>query len=116
MSAPFPSNSIARFARSALGRALLCACVLILALQLLGSRVHRHDAADLAADCVACQYAGQFTADLPATPPALLAAFLVVAYVLARLPRRAAVTPRRYLIPLRQPPPAASARFPLPRF
>jgi hypothetical protein len=116
MPTPFTSNRMLRLSRSALGRTLLCVCTLILAFQLLGARIHRHDAAELAPDCVACHYAGQFTADLPAAAPALLAVFLVLAYVLARLPRHAVVSPRRYLIPMRQAPPRADfALFPPPR-
>ena len=88
-----------------LRRVLGCLCALILALQLVGASFHDHDLSEQLSDCVSCQLASHSTADLPAASPQLLAIFLVIAYVLARLPRPAAVVLRRYLIPSRQAPP-----------
>jgi hypothetical protein len=65
---------------TALRRLLLCACALILALQLMGSSYHEHDLAEQLSDCVSCQAAAHATADLPAvsrapaTPCAVLPA------------------------------------------
>ena len=90
---------------TALRRLLLCACALILALQLIGSSYHDHDLAEQLSDCVSCQVAAHATADLPAVSPQLLAVFLAVVYLLARLPRPAPFYRRQYLIPSPQAPP-----------
>lgn len=90
---------------TALRRLLACACALILALQLIGTSFHDHDLAEQLSDCVSCQVAAQASADLPATPPQLLAIFLAVAFLLARLPRPAPFYRRQYLIPSPQAPP-----------
>ena len=92
-------------ARTLLRRVLLCLCALAMALQLVGSSFHDHDLSEQLSDCVSCQIASHSTADLPAASPQLLALFLVIAFVLARLPRPAPVVLRRYLIPSRQAPP-----------
>lgn len=84
---------------------LACLCALILALQLVGSSFHDHDLSEQLSDCVSCQVASHSTADLPAVSPQLLAIFLAIAFVIARLPRPAPLVLRRYLIPLRQAPP-----------
>jgi hypothetical protein len=88
-----------------LRRVLACLCALILALQLVGASFHDHDLSEQLSDCVSCQLASHSSADLPAASPQLLAIFLIIAYVLARLPRPAPVVLRRYLIPSRQAPP-----------
>jgi hypothetical protein len=89
-----------------LWRWLLALCAIVFALQVLASSSHSHDLADKLDDCVACQMASHFPADVPSTPPALLAIFLAVAYFLARQPSApAAIAPQRYLIPQRQAPP-----------
>lgn len=95
-----------RFTSASLRRLLLCVCSLVLVAQLMGVAFHEHDASEQVPDCVACQLASQPLADIPAVPPSLLAVFLAVAYILARLPQASAVVPRRYLIPARQGPPA----------
>lgn len=86
---------------------LLCLCTFVLALQLTGAACHDHDLADQLSDCVSCQLAAHYPADVPATPPALLAVFLFVAYALARLPRPVRRSARRYFIPSPQAPPPA---------
>lgn len=91
--------------RAPLRRVLACLCALILALQLVGATSHDHDLSEHLPDCVGCQIASHSTADLPAVSPQLLAVFLVIAFILARLPRPAPVVLRRYLIPSRQAPP-----------
>lgn len=93
-----------------LWRWLLAMCAIVFALQVLAASSHSHDLADQLDDCVACQMASHFPADLPGTPPALLAIFLAVAYLLARLPAAPArIATPRYLTPPRQaPPPIAS--------
>lgn len=91
-----------------LRQVVLCLCGLILALQLVGTSFHDHDLAEQLNDCVSCQLASQPALDLPAVDPQLLAVFLTVAYVLARLPRPVLVVLRRYLIPARQAPPRAA--------
>jgi hypothetical protein len=89
-----------------LWRWLLALCAIVFALQWLAASSHSHDLADKLDDCVACQMASHFPADVPSTPPALLAVFLAVAYFLARQPSApAAIAPQRYLIPQRQAPP-----------
>jgi hypothetical protein len=89
-----------------LWRWVLALCAIVFALQLLLASTHRHDLADQLDDCVACQVAAHFPADLPGTPPALLAIFIALAYLLARLPSApAAIALPRYLIPPRQAPP-----------
>ena len=88
-----------------LRRVLACLCALILALQLVGAAFHDHDLSEQLSDCVSCQIASHSSADLPAVSPQLLAIFLVIAFILARLPRPAPVVLRRYLIPSRQAPP-----------
>jgi len=98
-----------RFTSASLRRLLLCICSLALVLQLIGVAFHEHDTSEQVPDCVACQIASQSLGDVPAVPAALLAVFLVVAYVLARQPQALAVIPRRYLIPARQAPPARPA-------
>lgn len=90
---------------SALRRLLVCACALILALQLVGTSFHDHDLAEQLSDCVSCQVASHAKADLPAVSPQLLAIFLAIAYLLARLPRPAPIQRRQYLIPMPQAPP-----------
>ena len=93
-----------------LWRCLLALCAIVFALQLLAASSHSHDLADKLDDCVACQMAHHFPADLPGTPPALLAIFLAVAYLLARLPAAPAWFPApRYLIPPRQAPPCIAS-------
>ncbi|XLZ72392.1 hypothetical protein ABT364_10640 [Massilia sp. SR12] len=87
-------------------RLVLALCALVFALQMLSASTHKHDLAEKIDDCVACQMSSHFPADLPATPPALLAVFLAVAYLLARLPSAPAfVASPRYLIPPRHAPP-----------
>lgn len=88
-----------------LRRVLACLCALILALQLVGAAFHDHHLAEQLSDCVSCQLASHSTADLPSAPPQLLAIFLAIAFVIARLPRPVPVVLRRYLIPCRQAPP-----------
>lgn len=92
-------------ARTLLRRVLLCLCALAMALQLVGSSFHDHDLADQLSDCVSCHVAAHSQAAIPAAPPEVLAVFLAVAFILARLPRPVAVVLRRYLIPSRQAPP-----------
>lgn len=91
--------------RASVRRVLACLCALVLALQLVGASFHDHDLSEQLSDCVSCQIASHSTADLPAVPPQLLAIFLAIAFVIARLPRPAPVVLRRYLIPARQAPP-----------
>jgi len=87
-------------------RWLLTLCAIVFALQLLAASSHGHDLADQLDDCVACQMASHYPADVPSTPPALLAVFLAIAYFLARQPSAPAlIAPQRYLIPQRQAPP-----------
>lgn len=89
-----------------LWRLVLAVCAVVFVLQMLAAASHAHDAADKLDDCVACQMSAHFPADLPSTPPALLAVFLAVVYLLARLPAApAAFAAPRYLIPPRQAPP-----------
>ncbi len=91
-------------------RLVLALCAFVFALQMLAASTHKHDIAEKFDDCVACQLSSHFPADLPATPPALLAVFLAVAYLLARLPSAPAfVASPRYLIPPRQAPPCIAA-------
>lgn len=87
----------------------LCTIVFILQLSSAFSS-HEHDFADEVADCVSCHIGSNIAVAMPAAPPAILAVFLVVAYLVARRPEYVSVTPRRYLIPPRQAPPA---HFPL---
>ena len=94
-----------RHTQSALRRVVLWLCTLVLALQLIGAAFHHHEPADVVPDCVSCQIAGQFLADVPGTPATVLAVLLVVAYVLALRPSLPAVVVLRYLIPARQAPP-----------
>lgn len=96
-----------RVAGSALRRVLLGICAIVLALQLIGSAFHQHDAADIVPDCVSCQIAGQLLADVPGAPATVLAVLLVVAYLLALRPVLPDVVVLRYLIPARQAPPRA---------
>lgn len=103
MSPSLPARQ--QLARTLLRRVLLCLCALAMALQLIGTSFHDHDLADQLSDCVSCHVASHSQAAIPATPPEVLAVFLAIAYVLARLPRPAAVVLRRYLIPSRQAPP-----------
>lgn len=91
--------------RSFLTRALLCVFGLLFALQLIGAAAHQHELTDTLPDCAICHVAGHATADLPAAPPAILAVFLALAYVLARLPIRRFFAAPSYLIPSRQAPP-----------
>jgi hypothetical protein len=89
-----------------LWRWMLALCAIVFALQMLAASSHSHDLAEKIDDCVACHVASHFPADLPGTPPALLAVFLAVAYLLARLPAAPArIVPPSYLIPPRQAPP-----------
>ena len=86
-------------------RVILCLCALVMALQLVSSSFHDHDLADQLSDCVSCHVSSHSHAALPSVAPELLATFLAVAYLIARLPRPALVVLRRYLIPARQAPP-----------
>lgn len=87
-------------------KAFVWLCTIVLVLQLSGAFFsHNHDVADDVADCVSCQLGSNKAAALPAAPPAILAIFLVVAYLVARRPEYVSITPRRYLIPQRQAPP-----------
>ncbi len=95
-----------RFTKARLYRAALWLCVLVMLVQMTLAYSHRHDTIDEMADCVVCHMSGGKAAPLPAAPPALLAVFLVIAYLAARRPDYVSVTPRRYLIPPRQAPPA----------
>lgn len=88
-----------------LARVVLFVCSVLLAIQLVGASFHDHDTADQLSDCISCQIAQHAITDLPAVDPVLLATFLAVAYVLARVPRPIPVVLRRYLIPTRQAPP-----------
>ena len=93
-----------------LWRWMLALCAVVFALQVLAAATYSHDLADKLDDCVACQMASHFPADLPGTPPALLAIFLAVAYLLARLPAAPAwFAASRYLIPPRQAPPCIAS-------
>ena len=96
--------------RPRLAKALLWMAAIILALQLIGSAFHKHDLANESHDCVSCQIASHFPADLPAVNAVLQAIFLVVAYRIALLPRYVYVAGQSYLIPPRQAPP----RFTVP--
>lgn len=91
--------------RAPLRRVLACLCALILALQMVGAAFHEHEMSEQMSDCVSCHLSSHSTAALPSAPPQVLALFLAVAYLLARLPRPLPVTLRRYLIPPRQAPP-----------
>jgi len=91
--------------RASLRRILLVLCALTLSLQLIGSGFHHHDLDEQLSDCVSCHVTSHANAALPAAPPLLLAVFLAVAYVLARLPRPPLVVLRQYLIPSPQAPP-----------
>ena len=102
------NQMIARLRSAPLRRALLGVCTLVLALQLISAGFHRHDAAEPLGDCAICQMAAHLPADIPGAAPALLAVFLVVAYLLARLPRDASIVAPRYLFPVPQGPPAFS--------
>jgi hypothetical protein len=97
-----------RFSRSRLTQALLWMAAIVLALQLIGSAFHKHDLADESHDCVSCQIALHFPADLPAVNAVLQAVFLLVAYRIALLPRYVYVAEQSYLIPPRQAPPRFS--------
>jgi hypothetical protein len=89
---------------------LLALCAIVFALQLLAASSHSHGVADQLDDCVVCQVTNHLPADVPGTPPTLLAVFLAVAYVLARLPAaQAHIAPPSYLIPPRQAPPAIAS-------
>lgn len=90
-----------------LWRWMLALCAIVFALQMLAASAHSHGLADQLDDCVVCQVANHLPAGVPGTPPTLLAVFLAVAYLLARLPAaRAHIAPPSYLIPPRQAPPA----------
>jgi hypothetical protein len=80
-------------------------CALILAVQLIGSAFHHHDAADIVPDCVSCQIAAQLLGDVPGAPATVLAVLLVLVYRLALRPALPAVVVLRYLIPAKQAPP-----------
>lgn len=97
-----PRNS---HASTALRRLIVCVCALVLALQLVGASFHEHDLAEQLSDCVSCQVASHSTTALPAVSPQLLAVFLAVAFLLARLPRPLPFYRRQYLIPSPQAPP-----------
>ena len=104
---PF-SPSLPQAARSAHGtfrKVLLALCAVLLAMQLMGTAFHDHDAGELLPDCVSCQIAGQPLADLPPMSAVLMAVLLVVAYRLTLRPNLPAVVVQRYLIPSRQAPP-----------
>lgn len=101
----FNSSPADRNARGTLRRVLLGLCAIVLALQLIGSAFHQHDEADIVPDCVSCQIAAQFLADVPGAPASVLAVLLVVAYLIALRPSLPAVVVLRYLIPARQAPP-----------
>lgn len=98
-----------RLAKSRFSSALLWLAAFVLALQLIASGFHKHDIAEQSSDCVSCQIAAHFPADLPAVGTALQAVFLVVAYRLARLPQYYYVAEQSYLIPPRQAPPRHSS-------
>lgn len=89
-----------------LQRVLAWVCVAFLAFQLFAMSLHKHDLTTQASDCVACQVAGHFPVDVPATGAALLAVFLAAAYFLAKRPAPLLCARRSYLIPSRQAPPA----------
>lgn len=101
---PSHANRLTQF-RAPLRRVLLVLCAMLLALQLVGSAFHDHDLDEQLSDCVSCQIAAHSIADLPAVAPQLLALFLAIAWVLARLPRPVLVVVRQYLIPSPQAPP-----------
>ncbi len=106
---PAKQRSAARHGKG-LWRWIVALCAIVFALQALAGSTHSHDLADKLDDCVACQMAGHFPADLPGTPPALLALFLAVAYLLACLPSSPArFAAPRYLLPPRQAPPRVAA-------
>jgi hypothetical protein len=86
-------------------RALLWLASLVLVLQLIGSGFHKHDLAKVRSDCVSCQIGSHFPADVPAVNLALQAVFLVVVFLLARLPQFFHVAVPRHLFPPRQAPP-----------
>lgn len=88
-------------------KACLWLFTIVFALQLSVSFFsHGHDYADDAVDCVACQVSSNTAVPISGSPPVVLAALLVVAYLVARRPEYVSVTPRLYLIPSRQAPPA----------
>ena len=102
---PFTPSQAAHNASRTFRKVLLGICTLLLAMQLIGSAFHQHDAAEVLPDCALCQIAAQPLADLPAPPATLLAILLVVAYLLALRPNLPVVVVQRYLIPARQAPP-----------
>ncbi len=106
MRLPFGTSQTIRFHAAPLRRALLCLCALILTLQLAATAFHQHDLHEHLPECVSCQMASNLPADLPAAGPLLIAVFVAVGWLLARLPSTVDVQVRRYLIPLRQAPPA----------
>lgn len=85
---------------------MLVLAALVLALQLIGSGIHKHDVtADDAPDCVSCYMAAHLPTGVPPVNVVLQAIALVLAYRLARLPQTFYVARQSYLIPLAQAPP-----------
>ena len=105
MQLPIDNLSRGFLSRSRLAKVLLWIAAFVLALQLIASGFHKHDLADESRDCVSCQVASHFPADLPAVNAVLQAVFLVLAYRIALLPRYVYVAEQSYLIPPRQAPP-----------
>jgi hypothetical protein len=95
-----------RLAASPLSRVLLALAALVLALQLIGSVVHKHDlTVDDAPDCVSCYVAAHLPTGAPPVNVVLQAIALVLVYRLARLPQTPCVARQSYLIPPSQAPP-----------
>jgi hypothetical protein len=95
-----------RLAASPLSRALLTLAALVLALQLIGSGLHKHDlTTDDASDCVSCYIAAHLPTGVPPVNVVLQAITLVLAYRLARLPQTPCLARQSYLIPPSQAPP-----------
>jgi hypothetical protein len=97
---------VEQLAKPCLARALACVVGLMLAWQLIASAFHHHDLTQEPSNCVSCQIAGHFPADLPVVGIAMPAILWVLVYRIVSLPRYVSVTAQSYLIPLCQAPPA----------
>ncbi|SDF74089.1 MULTISPECIES: hypothetical protein [unclassified Duganella] len=88
-------------------KAVVCVCIALFLFQLGVTAGHRHEATESKAHCVLCHAATPALGDLPAAGATLLAIFLAIAYVLARLPEGVRRAAPAYLRPASQGPPAS---------
>lgn len=86
-------------------RAMLCAVLLLLSMQLMGVLHHQHAFNETRSDCAACYFAQNLPPDLAAASADVAPTLALVSYLLLSIPAYRFLSQPSHLIPLAQAPP-----------